>query len=215
MERTEGEGRSSEEPWWAKAIRENGEALKVAGEVLKVAVADLKNHNQWMEKADGRIDVLEKKGIETQSHIAQSEERLTRLESKDRDLENSLAKSESKLSQVVSQNEEFKIKLDDFEVKSENGFGDVVGGIGRLKARVGALENRIADFEELDEKIEVVKAFNLEKVKDQFDKWKGDTDASLGKAAHDASERVREQNIKQDTLSLDFSKLQLSTQMDH
>ena len=155
MERTEGEGRSSEEPWWAKAIRENGEALKATGEALKAAVADLKNHNQWMEKADGRIDVLEKKGIETQSHIAQSEERLTRLESKDRDLENSLAKSESKLSQVVSQNEEFKIKLDDFEEKSENGFGDVIGDVGRLKARVGALENRIADFEELDEKIEM------------------------------------------------------------
>ena len=68
---------------------------------------DLRKHSQWMEKTEGAIANLEKKGIETQTHIAQSEERLEQLETKDRDLESSLAESESRLSQVVSKNEEF------------------------------------------------------------------------------------------------------------
>ena len=176
---------------------------------------DLRKHSQCMKKTEGEIIDLEKKGIETQTHIAQSKERLEQLETKDRGLEKSLAESESRLSQVVSNNEEVGRKLNELDEKSRAEFRVVGDKVGELRNRIGVLEGQHADFDELSDKMDVVIAFDLEQVKNQFDKWKGGTDASLSKALHDASEIVRQQNIRHDTLSHDFSRLQVSTQMDH
>ena len=118
---------------------------------------DLRKHSQWMEKTEGAIADLEKKGIETQTHIVQSEERLAQLETKDRDLENSLAESESKLSQVVSKNEEFGRELNELDVKSKAEFKVVGEVVGELSSRIGVLEGQHADFDELNDKIEIVR----------------------------------------------------------
>ena len=79
--------------------------------------------------------------------------------------------------------------------------------IGRLDAENEGIREAMRDKDNLV-------AEELQQAKNQFGKWKRGTDASLSKATHDASERIREQNIKHDTLSLNLSKLQVSTQMD-
>ena len=207
-------------------IDEQQVAIKAQGAAIASAFERLTAQEEKNARSEERLAQIEKRSEVMEDKLAQSEIRLgeivsQQIESKVEELETTIrAEIEDSTdisSRLIANSEQvFNEKMSNLEVKIEN---SVTRQIGVLKSIVDSQFENSGDertrIQEARSATETSLDEQLSQMRDQYDKWKGGTDASLSKASHDASERVREQNMKHDALKLDLSKLQVATQVDH